>query len=543
MVKYLFLILFIVSYSLQSQILTITTTSKSSVWTPAKVVKTGQPLTWKATATGMIDQVITTLGLPIFDFSVSRSSDVTIIVTSSDGVDGFKEITVNSLNINTIQIQNAKALTELSCTDNQLTELDLKNNQSLRNLFCHSNQLKDLNISHNKLLLILACFNNQIQELNVTNNTQLTSLSCSNNLLTNLDLTDNTQLISLECDYNKLEDLNVKNGNNTIIQKFSTTNNTNLYCIQVDDVNYSVINWKDIDSWTNFNIDCTFTNEPPEANDDQFEILENTILTIDAIGILSNDIDPDGDALSAIHETDVNNGILVLNSDGSFTYTPNQDFYGLDQFTYKANDGEFDSNIATVNIEVILENEPPISNDNFYKIKENAILDINENEGVLSNDIDPDGDVLTAELRSDASNGTLILNANGSFIYTSHQDFFGSDSFTYRAFDGIEYSNESSVLIDVQAIFDIIVPNAFTPNNDGINERFKPEYKGMEKILIAIYDTWGNLVYFEEGSEIIGWDGLVKGRNTENGNYHYVIYAFPLEGEKIELNGLFALIK
>jgi len=542
-VKLFSFLFLIVGLSLQSQILTLTTTSKSTVWSPNNVTKTGQPLTWKAIATGMTDQIIITNGAPTFDLSVSRTSPVTITATSPDGANGFTELSINSLNITSLTVTNAIFLTSLSCTDNQLKNLDVTSNIELIELFCHSNQLSDLDLTKNKQLSIIACFFNKISVLDLSQNIFLSKLACSNNLLMELDLSNNTYLLSLECDVNNLEDLNIKNGNNTNIEIFKTTNNTNLSCIQVDDVNYSNTNWTEIDSWTSFNIDCTFTNGAPIANDDDYNNLENTTLTVEAIGVLSNDTDPNGDVLVAILETNVDNGVLVLNSDGSFNYSPNLNFYGTDKFTYKANDGEFDSNTATVNIEVVLVNEPPISNENSYQVKENTILEVNISEGVLSNDNDPDEDVLTAVLVSDVNNGILDLNDDGSFLYSPNQNYFGLDSFFYKAFDGIAYSNESQVFIDVQAFFNIITPNGFTPNNDGINDRFKPEYKGMDTVILTIYDTWGNLIYFEKGLHLEGWDGSIENTNAENGNYLYSISAFPVEGEKIELKGLFTLIK
>ncbi len=531
------------SLSLQSQIITLTTTSKSPVWSPNKVTKTGQALTWKATASGMADQFEITNGLPIFDLSLPRSSPVTITATSTDGTNSFTELGINSLNLTSLIVANADFLKSLSCTDNQLTSLDITNNVKLTELFCHSNQISELNITKNTELNNLACFFNSISVLDLSQNTLLSKLSCSNNLLTKLDLSNNTNLISLECNANFLEGLNIQNGNNTIIESFKTTENINLFCIQVDDVDYSTTTWKDIDSWTSFNEDCTFTNEAPTANDDNYDTFENSSLVIDAIGVLSNDTDPDGDSLSAILETDVINGNLVLNSDGSLIYTPNKDFFGTDYFTYKANDGELDSNIATVIIEVIIVNTPPIANENFYEAIENTTLNINKNEGVLSNDADADDDLLIAVLETNVSHGNLDFNSNGSFVYTPDFNFNGLDIFTYKAFDGLVYSNEAQVNIFVQTGYDIIMPNGFTPNNDNFNDYFKPTYKGMEKVEMAIYDTWGNLIFYEEGGDLKGWDGRIKGGNAENGNYLYTIIAFPLNDKKVELKGLFTLIK
>jgi hypothetical protein len=69
-------------------------------------------------------------------------------------------------------------------------------------------------------------------------------------------------------------------------------------------------------------------------------------------GVLGNDSDADGDALTAVLVSGPTSGALVLNPNGSFTYTPNAGFFGSDSFTYKANDGLADSNVVTVTITV-----------------------------------------------------------------------------------------------------------------------------------------------------------------------------------------------
>jgi len=97
-------------------------------------------------------------------------------------------------------------------------------------------------------------------------------------------------------------------------------------------------------------------NTPPVAADDFYEISHNTIptiLTVPPIGVLLNDDDPEGGTLTAILDAGPTNGTLnEFDSDGSFEYKPNASFVGLDTFTYHANDGLADSNIATVTIEV-----------------------------------------------------------------------------------------------------------------------------------------------------------------------------------------------
>lgn len=526
-----------------SVLLEISTTSKSSVWSPNKVIKLGDPLIWKATASGMTDQIISTNGTPVFDFSVSRTSSVTITATSSDGSSGFTELGLNSLNINSINTTNATHLNSLSCTDNQISKLDVTNNIMLIELFCHSNQLTELDITQNIELTNLACFFNNISILDLSQNIDLTKISCSNNLLKNLDLSNNTDLISLECDSNRLENLNIQNENNSIIESFKTTENLSLFCIQVDDISYSTTNWKDIDTWTSFNEDCTFTNEPPVANDDFYEVDENMILNIEvSTGVLINDIDPDHDVLMAILHQNVEHGILDLFADGSFMYEPSPGYFGTDTFTYIANDGEFDSNIATVTIEIIMVNQAPISNDNDYITPENTTLTISVLEGVLSNDTDPDGDSLSSELLMTTTHGDLILSKDGAFTYTPFFNYYGIDSFSYRAFDGFAYSDEALVTITIEAVSEMVIPNAFTPNNDGLNDFFRPVYRGMSVVELQVFDTWGNLVYIESGKELSGWNGVISNKSAENGNYLYLIEATTNEMKIIKRDGLFTLI-
>lgn len=101
-----------------------------------------------------------------------------------------------------------------------------------------------------------------------------------------------------------------------------------------------------------FQIRCTDNHAPVAYDDDHYETMEAHELNVIAPGILANDYDEDGDTLTAVLETDVSDGTLTLNADGSFDYMPDLGFFGTDSFTYKAYDGELYSNIATVTIEV-----------------------------------------------------------------------------------------------------------------------------------------------------------------------------------------------
>ena len=91
---------------------------------------------------------------------------------------------------------------------------------------------------------------------------------------------------------------------------------------------------------------------PPLANPDSYSVSAQNTLNIASPGVLLNDVDPDGNSTMAIIDSYTQNGKLIFNSDGSFQYTPNLDFLGIDSFSYSAYDGEFYSNVVNVTIEV-----------------------------------------------------------------------------------------------------------------------------------------------------------------------------------------------
>src|SRR5207249_4345054 len=147
--------------------------------------------------------------------------------------------------------------------------------------------------------------------------------------------------------------------------------------------------------------------DPPVSADDIYATDEDVALTIAAPGVLANDSDLDGDALTAMVVTGPTHGSLTLNSDGSFTYTPAANYNGPDSFTYRASDGSA-SATATASITVRPVNDRPISADDTYATDEDTALIIAA-PGVLANDIDPEGDVLTAVVVSAPSHGSLTL--------------------------------------------------------------------------------------------------------------------------------------
>jgi len=208
------------------------------------------------------------------------------------------------------------------------------------------------------------------------------------------------------------------------------------------------------------------TNHAPVANDDTFNKDKDTPLSVSAPGVIDNDTDDDSDSLTA---TLVNGpshaSSFTLNADGSFDYTPESGYSGVDQFTYTVSDGSATSNTANVYINVSHVNHAPVAVTDTYSVNQGDTLTVNA-PGVLTNDSDADGDTLTAELESDVNDGTLTLNPDGSFMYIPDPSFSGLDTFTYKASDGSLFSSTETVEITVNHVNHAPVANGSTITTD-----------------------------------------------------------------------------
>ena len=195
--------------------------------------------------------------------------------------------------------------------------------------------------------------------------------------------------------------------------------------------------------------------DAPVANDDSATVAEGGTVTVvngTDTSVLDNDTDTDADPLTAYLDTDVINGTLTLNSDGTFSYTHDGSETTSDSFTYHANDGTSDSILAaTVNITITSENDPPVANDDSASTDEDTPVNIN----VLANDSDVDvGDILIVISVSDPANGTAVIEVDNTVTYTPDADYNGPDSFTYTISDGNEGSDTATVSITVNPVND-----------------------------------------------------------------------------------------
>jgi VCBS repeat-containing protein len=207
-------------------------------------------------------------------------------------------------------------------------------------------------------------------------------------------------------------------------------------------------------------------NTAPVAADDAGEMDEDTPLVVPAAaGVLSNDSDPDHLDVLSIVDFDATSALgaaVQVNADGSYSYDPRAapvlqalaaGETTIDQFTYLVSDLAGETSSATVLLTVTGVNDAPVGVADAYALNEDETLSVSA-AGVLTNDTDVDGPTLSAIFVAGPAHGMLTLNLDGSFSYVPDADYFGSDSFSYRASDGLDESGITEVTLAVREVND-----------------------------------------------------------------------------------------
>jgi HD-GYP domain-containing protein (c-di-GMP phosphodiesterase class II) len=200
-----------------------------------------------------------------------------------------------------------------------------------------------------------------------------------------------------------------------------------------------------------FTITVAPVNDPPVAVADSPTVAEDDTSGV-TFDVLANDTDVDGDTLSvaSYDASTIANGTLTANGGGSFTYVPDSGFIGTEAFTYVVSDGNGGTDTGTVTITVTPVQHPPVAGNDAYSTPQDTPLTVPA-PGVLGNDGDQDGDAITLETTpvSAPADGSVTLDADGSFTYAPNAGFSGTDSFTYRIDDGTGRSADGVVKISV----------------------------------------------------------------------------------------------
>lgn len=196
---------------------------------------------------------------------------------------------------------------------------------------------------------------------------------------------------------------------------------------------------------------ANISDSPPTGLADAYFVDEDGSLSISADeGVLANDSDAEGDSLWAVLIASPENGTLTLNSDGSFTYAPDADFYGTDTFTYAASDDYSQSSAIAVTITVAAVSDAPRAAADTLTIPAD---DGTQALDVLANDsTDPDGtqSLSIIAVTQGSMGGTVTIPDDQSSIdYTPATGFTGSETFTYTIEDSDGLTDQTTVTVTV----------------------------------------------------------------------------------------------
>ena len=259
---------------------------------------------------------------------------------------------------------------------------------------------------------------------------------------------------------------------------FITIDENNRYYYQAktnyfgqDEFSFSVSDGEANSEAQRVNLNILAVNDAPIANA-YAEILVNED---NAIDFSPTGSDIENAELSFVISSNPNKGQLSLNN-GQWVYTSNQDQTGIDQFAFRAFDGELYSDPVEVNITIVPVNDAPV-------VLPVADLQTNEDSKIIfdANVQDVDSSNVQLEIVKAPLQGEFTM-VNGVFEYMPRSNYFGDDSFSFRAFDGELYSNEVNVQIHILAVNDAPVADPVATINieEDSTYEFSPTAQDVE---------------------------------------------------------------
>jgi Ca2+-binding RTX toxin-like protein len=201
-------------------------------------------------------------------------------------------------------------------------------------------------------------------------------------------------------------------------------------------------------------------NAAPDAKNDNIGGDEDTVLSGNVLADNGNgaDSDPDNNILTvqAATFTTTLGGAVVLNTNGTFTYTPTANYNGADSFTYTVSDPSGLTDTATVNLTINPVNDAPFAQDDTIAAVYSGGAAITGNlfaDNGNGEDSDIDGDTLSVvgSTATTTQGRTVTLAANGAFTYMPQEDYLGADSFTYTVSDGHGGTDTATVSLIISA--------------------------------------------------------------------------------------------
>jgi gliding motility-associated-like protein len=282
-------------------------------------------------------------------------------------------------------------------------------------------------------------------------------------------------------------------------------------------------------------------NAPPVANDDADTTEEDVAVTItilgndtDDVGVIASTVDLD--PLTAGIQTTVitPEGTWTVNASGTVTFTPALHYNGTATIDYTVSDGmDAVSNVATITVTITPVNDPPVGQDDVHE----TIVGVPVSGEVLSDATDPENTTVTVNTSPviPPQHGTILINPDGTYTYTPDPGFAGQDVIEVEVCDsGLPMPSLCSTLtitINVGVVpgKEIIIPEGFSPNDDGVNDYFVIQNHTGAKMKLEVFNRWGNVVYrnnnYQNDWGGIANSGVTIGEGLPDGTYYYVLEA------------------
>ncbi|HUG24399.1 Ig-like domain-containing protein, partial [Piscinibacter sp.] len=198
-------------------------------------------------------------------------------------------------------------------------------------------------------------------------------------------------------------------------------------------------------------IGITPGDDVPVAVADAFTAVEDQAFLGSVAG--NDDLSGDGgNVFALVAGSGPSNGGIVFNNDGTFTYTPNANYNGADEFSYSITDADGDVSTATVTINVASVNDVPTAVADSVAATEDTPF-----VGSVAGNDTPSGDggnVFALVGGSGPSNGGIVFNNDGTFTYTPNANYNGADEFSYSITDADGDVSTATVTINVASVND-----------------------------------------------------------------------------------------
>ncbi|MBM4931185.1 tandem-95 repeat protein, partial [Vibrio parahaemolyticus] len=227
---------------------------------------------------------------------------------------------------------------------------------------------------------------------------------------------------------------------------------------------------------------------------DKATVVEDTPTIIKVLG--NDTFEGDGKVVSLDANNGPVNGSVSVNPDGSVTYTPNDNYHGIDSFTYIVTSGGV-SESTTVNVDVTPENDAPVAKDDTAITDEDTPVTID----VLPNDTDVDGDKLSIESASVPKEQGTVEVVNGKLVFTPTENFNGDAEITYTVTDGA-LTDQATVKVTVNAVNDTPVVESNIADQ-ALAEDFTPYTIDLNTAFSDVDNVDGELTFSVSGNSNI----------------------------------------